>query len=86
MDSHTVEPPLALVTGATGALGPELVRQLTMMGWRVRALARRPPAPGLLPAAVEVVRGDIMDPVAVRAAVAGARYVFHLAATSGAVF
>jgi nucleoside-diphosphate-sugar epimerase len=70
----------ALVTGATGVIGPQLVRRLAGDGFGVRVLARRPPAPGLLPSAVEVVTGDISDGVVVRKAVEGATYVFHLAA------
>jgi nucleoside-diphosphate-sugar epimerase len=70
----------ALVTGATGVIGPQLVRRLAGVGFGVRVLARRPPAPGLLPSAVEVVTGDISDGDVVRKAVEGATYVFHLAA------
>jgi nucleoside-diphosphate-sugar epimerase len=72
--------PIALVTGATGVIGPQLVRRLTEDGFRVRVLARRPPALGLLPPAVEVATGDISDGEAVLKAVAGVTYVFHLAA------
>jgi UDP-glucose 4-epimerase len=67
-----------LVTGATGALGPSVVRVFRDAGYRVRALARR--AGGDLPADVEVVEGDIADRAAVDAAVRGAEVVVHLAA------
>jgi nucleoside-diphosphate-sugar epimerase len=70
----------ALVTGATGVIGPQLVRRLIEDGFRVRVLARQPPALGLLPANVEVVNGSITDAEAVRQAVAGVSHVFHLAA------
>jgi nucleoside-diphosphate-sugar epimerase len=72
--------PLALLTGATGALGPGLARLLVNEGFRVRALVRRAPPPGLLPPGVEVMLGDILDAGRVAAAVHGADYVFHLAA------
>jgi nucleoside-diphosphate-sugar epimerase len=71
---------VALVTGATGVIGPELVRRLADAGYGVRVLVRRQPEPGLLPEMTEVIRGDITDPAAVRAAVTGTTHVFHLAA------
>jgi nucleoside-diphosphate-sugar epimerase len=66
----------ALVTGATGALGPLLVQRLRRDGWCVRAMARTPVdlGPG-----VEFVPGDVCDVAAVRRATAGMDVVFHLA-------
>jgi nucleoside-diphosphate-sugar epimerase len=69
----------ALVTGATGVLGPTLVRALVREGWQVRALCRRPAVAGLLPEAVEIRSGDVRDPDDVAAAVKGVSTVFHLA-------
>ena len=70
----------ALVTGATGFIGKRLVRRLQADGVRVRALV----LPGeLLPEnweEVEVVRGDVTDPVAVSKALEGVERVFHLVA------
>lgn len=74
------ESTLALVTGATGVVGPPLVRLLVEEGYRVRVLLRSEPEPGLLPPGVEPVRGDLTDPSALREAVRGAGVVFHLAA------
>jgi nucleoside-diphosphate-sugar epimerase len=70
----------ALVTGATGVIGPVLVDTLLQRGYRVRALARRPSAADTLPADVEVINGDILDPQALRRAVDSTDVVFHLAA------
>jgi nucleoside-diphosphate-sugar epimerase len=72
--------PRALLTGATGVIGPRLARLLVDNGFRVRALARRAPPQGLLPQGVEFVGGDILDAERVASAAAGADYVFHLAA------
>lgn len=72
--------PLAAVTGATGVVGPTLVRRLVGEGYRVRILSRRPPSPGLLPVEVEVVLGDLSRFPDLRAFTAGAQVVFHLAA------
>ena len=47
-----------LVTGATGRVGRIVVAQLLGAGVPVRALTRRPAA-AELPAAVEVVSGDL---------------------------
>ena len=72
---------LAFVTGATGFVGSAVVRALLAAGFGVRALARRQSAKANLDGlGVELVEGDMRDPVAVRAGVDGARYVFHVAA------
>lgn len=70
----------ALVTGATGAVGPCVVQTLHEAGYGVRILARSAPPPGLFPRGVEVYRGDIIDLSAVQAAVQGTTLVIHLAA------
>lgn len=69
-----------LVTGATGSIGPALVRTLVAEGCHVRILTRRPAEPGTMPPGIESQRGDVTDPLAVRASMTGVRYVFHLAA------
>ncbi|PZG21601.1 NmrA family NAD(P)-binding protein [Nonomuraea aridisoli] len=48
-----------LVTGATGSVGRHVVAHLLQAGHRVRALTRDPARAALLPAGVEVVRGDL---------------------------
>ncbi|MBX3286171.1 MAG: NAD-dependent epimerase/dehydratase family protein [Actinobacteria bacterium] len=66
-----------LVTGATGSIGPRVVAALREAGVAVRVLVRDPTG---APEGVEAVVGDLRDPVAVNAAVAGCRGVIHLAA------
>ncbi|MFJ5772907.1 NAD(P)H-binding protein [Streptomyces sp. NPDC093094] len=66
---------MILVTGATGTIGSELVRQLATRGEKVRALTRDP-AGADVPAGVEVVRGDYHDQESVRAAMAGVTAAF----------
>jgi uncharacterized protein YbjT (DUF2867 family) len=51
----------ALVIGATGNIGREVVSQLAAAGAPARALSRRPEA-ARFPPQVEVVRGDLSDP------------------------
>ena len=68
-----------LVTGATGHLGSALVRALVAAGRPVRALVHDLEEP-LVGLEVEVVRGDVRDNRAVKAAVAGCGVVHHLAA------
>jgi UDP-glucose 4-epimerase len=80
MDVSTSSPPLVLVTGATGAVGPRVVEALVEAGWRVRALVRTPPAVGVLPADVDLCYGDITDAGAVAAAMRSCTAVAHLAA------
>ena len=72
--------PLCLVTGATGSVGPELVRHLYESGLAIRVVARRAPAEGVLPPEAEFCPGDIRNTAFLERAVAGARFVFHLAA------
>ncbi len=64
-----------LVTGATGRVGRVVVDQLLGAGVPVRALTRRPAAAGL-PAAVEVVSGDLTVPESLDAGLQGVSAVF----------
>ncbi|MEU2338604.1 NAD(P)H-binding protein [Streptomyces sp. NPDC013172] len=68
---------MILVTGATGTIGSDLVRQLAERGAKVRALTRDP-ASARVPTGVEVVRGDYTDPASVHAAFTGATAAFLL--------
>lgn len=72
--------PVFLVTGGTGAVGPQIVQALHDEGTTVRVLSRRPPPKGLLPDTVEVSIGDVGDESAMEAAMKGVEAVFHLAA------
>jgi len=69
---------VAVVTGATGFIGTWLTRELAGRGIQVRALGRRDPL--ALPGGVTYYRGDLLDPSGLRAALAGADTVIHLAA------
>ncbi|MFI6167873.1 NAD(P)H-binding protein [Nocardia sp. NPDC051052] len=66
---------MILITGATGTIGSEIVRQLVARGEQVRAVTRDP-AQASLPAGVEVVRGDYHEPASIAAAAAGADAAF----------
>lgn len=59
-----------LVTGATGHVGRQVVTQLVAAGAPVRALTRNPAA-ATFPAGVEVVRGDLLEPASLAAALTG---------------
>jgi 2-alkyl-3-oxoalkanoate reductase len=74
----------ALVTGATGLLGSHLAERLTAKGFQVRALVRAGSRTDFLDRlGVEIVRGDLTDPVDCAAAVADQALVFHCAAKVG---
>ena len=67
-----------LVTGATGNVGSLVVTELLKRGAEVRALVRKQPKAGKLPAGVEVAIGDLLDPVSVERAMQGADKLFLL--------
>jgi dihydroflavonol-4-reductase len=68
----------ALVTGATGKVGNATARALLERGDEVVALVRDPErAREVLPAGVELVRGDATDPPSLRAAAEGCELVFN---------
>lgn len=78
-----------LVTGAGGFIGSHLVEALVAQGARVRAFVHYNSRddPGMLAMVpqeardrIEILAGDLRDPVAVRRAVAGMQIVFHLGA------
>lgn len=69
------------LTGATGFLGAEVAKQLRTAGHEVIALVRHPERARLLAAmGVQMRPGDLCDRAALRAVMAGADGVFHLAA------
>jgi dihydroflavonol-4-reductase len=71
----------SLVTGGTGFVGANLVRELTADGDRVRVLARAGGDRRALEGCdVEIVEGDLLDPASVRRAVEGMERVYHVAA------
>ncbi len=76
-----LSPGLCLVTGATGFVGSAVVRALLEAGQRVRVLVR----PGadrrnLADLSVETAPGALEDAPSLQRAVAGCRYLFHVAA------
>jgi nucleoside-diphosphate-sugar epimerase len=85
VDAIRPRAPIAVVTGAAGWLGQNLVRALVGQRQRVRCLVQSPdeaPSLELLDRKVEVVVGDVRDPVAFDRLFDGAgdASVFHAAA------
>jgi uncharacterized protein YbjT (DUF2867 family) len=70
--------PLILVTGATGTVGREVVKQLVAAGHRVRALVRDPGKAAKLGDGVEIVEGDLAKPATLDAAFSGVDRAFVL--------
>jgi nucleoside-diphosphate-sugar epimerase len=73
---------VALVTGATGFVGPYLVAALCARGYKVRILAL-PHEKISAPAEVEVYRGDVCRQETLVEPMRGADFVFHLAGIHG---
>jgi len=72
---------MILITGASGFVGAAVVRQLLQAGHEVRALVRPSSTrTNLARLPVEIARGDLHDVNSVRRAMAGIRFVFHVAA------
>lgn len=70
----------AFVTGASGHLGANLVRELVARGDRVRVLVRREREPAIEGLDVEVVVGDLSNEETLTRALAGCDRLYHLAA------
>jgi nucleoside-diphosphate-sugar epimerase len=76
---------LMLVTGGAGFIGSHLSARLLERGYKVRVLDNLSfGRPEWLPPEVELIKGDIRDPVACRLACAGISGIFHMAAMSRA--
>ena len=70
---------MILITGATGNNGQDLIRQLTAIGQRVRALVRKPTEAAKLDGSnIEVVAGDFDQPESLEAAFQGVEKAFLL--------
>lgn len=70
---------MILVTGATGKVGSEVVKQLAARGAPVRALVRSPEkARAIAAPGVEIARGDLGDPGSLGAAMEGVEALFLL--------
>ena len=78
---------MILVTGGAGFIGSHIVDALVAAGTRcgcsTRSIRRAHASAGLPRTAVELIRGDVRDPDAVRAALRGVDAVCHQAAMVG---
>ncbi len=67
-----------LVTGGTGRVGSEVIKELVKRKASVRALVRKQDTSTKMPDGVEVVQGDLLDPVSVRKALDGVDKLYLL--------
>jgi uncharacterized protein YbjT (DUF2867 family) len=71
---------MILVTGSTGTIGAETVKQLAALGVKPRALARNPEKAGaMLGSSAEIAAGDLGDPAALDVALRGVERAFLIA-------
>lgn len=76
---------LVLLTGATGYVGGRLRRRFEERGMPLRCLARRPEElRARVAASTEVVRGDVLEPETLDAALGGVRTAYYLVHSMGA--
>src|SRR6202051_1415275 len=67
-----------LVTGGTGKVGSEVIKELVKRKVSVRALVRKQEASTKMPEGIEVIQGDLLDPVSVRKALDGVDKLYLL--------
>jgi dihydroflavonol-4-reductase len=82
-DSSPVRPigDRVLVTGGSGFVGSAVLRALAGQGLEVRALARASsPRANFEGVDCQIVEGDMRDPATMERALAGVRYLYHVAA------
>lgn len=73
---------MILVTGATGFVGNNLVRELVRQGESVRILVRpSSQLRGLADLPIEMAKGDLMDLASLQQAMKGCRQVYHVASS-----
>jgi UDP-glucose 4-epimerase len=71
---------LILITGATGAVGPRIVKAFLDAGYSIRTLSIDPPLAWIWPDNIETRIGDITDSSTLQAAMEGIESVIHMAA------
>ena len=69
----------ALVTGASGLVGTELVKQLLQKGISVRALVHKTPLPLSAHPLLQIVHGDLLDVVEIESLLQNVNRVYHCA-------
>jgi uncharacterized protein YbjT (DUF2867 family) len=67
-----------LVTGSTGKVGSEVIKELSKRGARIRAFVRKKEAAAHFPEGIEVAVGDLLDPVSVHQALEGVDKLYLL--------
>lgn len=71
---------MIFVTGASGLVGSHLIQSLLAKGKKVRALYRQAVPVFAGSEQCEWIKGDILDPIGLTAALEGVEYVYHCAA------
>ena len=66
------------VSCCTGKVGSEVIKELVKRNVNVRALVRKQEASTEMPKGVEIIQGDLLDPVSVRKALEGVDKLYLL--------
>lgn len=70
--------PSILIIGATGTVGSEVLKAACARGIRTRVLVRSKMRAGEMPAGVDVMEGDLSDPIAVKHSLEGISAAFYV--------
>lgn len=71
---------MVFLTGITGLVGNYIAEYLLNQGYQVKALIRKGTDTSLLNPVIELIEGDLLDPLLLNKSISGCEYVIHCAA------
>lgn len=71
---------MVFLTGITGLVGNYIAEYLLKQGYQVKALIRKGTDTSLINPVIELIEGDLLDPLLLNKSISGCEYVIHCAA------